>query len=417
MTYQPYTLEVLSQITVPCEGCQSPTQLSSLTITPAWTVRVGRDAWRYECATCSRGKTDCYPVRLVDFLNGGETPIDWSTHLPGPLQAGEFLDCFYRLQTTVLSIIEIMDSPMQSPWWDTLIAQRLFENGMRLHQEDEVLGHEKLETTQKYVSNPSPRRLSFRPGANPALVLGLTSRSLKLHSTSTLPTRSSATVDSPEGPPSVEVFPPLAEEAGLSHGPGKNSQTRLAGGKRAHSRAAIALSAVVAFVGATAAVRPLLDNVHPVVPGTVYRSAQLDPEHLEAIITRYHIRSILNLRGARPGSRWYDDEVATAVRCGVDHADVELSPERDVPVSEAEKLVRLMDDLPKPLLIHSQVGADRSGLAAALYRYAELQDGASTAASQLSAWFGHVPLLRNGTAAMDRSFWAYVQSHRQREGT
>jgi len=48
---------------------------------------------------------------------------------------------------------------------------------------------------------------------------------------------------------------------------------------------------------------------------------------------------------------------------------------------------------------------------AALYEYAILNDTAQTADSQLSVWYGHVPFLHGGTATMDRSYWAYVQSH------
>jgi len=350
MTYQPYTTAVLSRITANCEGCQSPTPLWSLTIVPARSVG-GRGEWHYECATCSRDKTVGYAVCLVDFLNGGETILEWSTRLSGALQVGAFLDCFYRLRTAVLSIIEVTDEG-SSPWADA-VTRRVLEGGLSVSKVDGVFGHGKVSASQKHGSVPLPRGAFFQPGG-----WGLAVR------------------------------------------------------KGAYSRAAIALGIVAALMGATAAVRPMLDNVHPVVPGAVYRSGQLGSDHLEAVITRYHIRSVLNLRGARPGSRWYDDEVATAERDGVEHVDVELSPERDVPASEAERLVRLMDALPKPVLIHSQVGADRSGLVAALYRFARIHDGASAAAAQLSAWYGHIPLLRAKTAAMDRSFWAYVQSHR-----
>jgi protein tyrosine/serine phosphatase len=167
--------------------------------------------------------------------------------------------------------------------------------------------------------------------------------------------------------------------------------------------------------GAAALEAPaVLENVHAVVPGVVYRSAQLDPEDLTALIRRDGIRSILNLRGAEPGASWYDGELAVSERAGVRHVDFELSAVRDVPGPQADRLVALMEELPKPLLIHCQAGADRSGLAAALYRYAVVHDTSSAAASQLSVWYGHVPFLHGGTAAMDQSYWAYVHSHPRR---
>jgi len=107
--------------------------------------------------------------------------------------------------------------------------------------------------------------------------------------------------------------------------------------------------------------RPALDNVHAVVPGVVFRSAQLPPDRLAALIEAEHVRTVLNLRGAARGQAWYDHEVAASARLGVRHVDFELSAVRDVPVPVAEQLVRLMDELPKPLLLHCQAGADRSG--------------------------------------------------------
>lgn len=180
---------------------------------------------------------------------------------------------------------------------------------------------------------------------------------------------------------------------------------------RVRARRGIALGILVVCGSAALTAQPLLDNVHSVAPGVVYRSGQLGTARLDTLIRRDRIRSILNLRGPRPGADWYDGEVATSRRAGVEHVDFELSAVKDVSVPETERLVQLMAALPKPLLVHCQAGADRSGLAAALYRYAILQDTAAAAASQLSIWYGHFPALNTGTAAMDRSYWAYVRSH------
>jgi protein tyrosine/serine phosphatase len=157
----------------------------------------------------------------------------------------------------------------------------------------------------------------------------------------------------------------------------------------------------------------LLRNVHVVVPGEVWRSAQLPASELEAVVKEYGIRSVLNLRGPRPGAEWYDAEIDMATRQGVEHIDFELWSGRDVSPAEAGALVQVMAHAPKPLLIHCWGGADRTGLASALYRYAIAHDEAREAAKELSVWYGHAPLVHPAVAAMDRSFTAFVNTSPQ----
>lgn len=152
-------------------------------------------------------------------------------------------------------------------------------------------------------------------------------------------------------------------------------------------------------------------NYHMVLHGELYRSGQLSAAQLERHIRHDHIRSIINLRGASPGSRWYRQELAVARDEGVAHADVDMSS--DVPLTEAQmkSLVALMTRLPKPLLLHCLGGADRTSLAAALYLYAIKGEPAARAAGQLGMRYGHFPyLFRAGVAAMDDSFRRYVSA-------
>ena len=74
---------------------------------------------------------------------------------------------------------------------------------------------------------------------------------------------------------------------------------------------------------------------------------------------------------------------------------------------EIVRLVALMRDAPKPLLIHCRAGADRSGLAASLYLAAIDGAGEERAEAQLSFRFGHIgiPWLSE-TYAMDETWEA-----------
>ena len=133
-------------------------------------------------------------------------------------------------------------------------------------------------------------------------------------------------------------------------------------------------------------------NFHVLVAGEAYRSAQPTPERLNAIVRTYGVRSVLNLRGENRGSGWYDAEVTASRRLGVTHIDYRMSSKDRFDQSRAQQLIEIMRTAPKPLLIHCNGGADRSGLASALYLAAIAQQGHFRSELQLSPIYGHVPL-------------------------
>lgn len=153
------------------------------------------------------------------------------------------------------------------------------------------------------------------------------------------------------------------------------------------------------------------ENFHTVMPGELYRSAQLSGSQLDRHIQFEGIRTVINLRGPNAGVPWYDDEVRTCERLGVTHIDVRMSAKELPPPTEAATLMDAMHDAPRPLLVHCKNGADRSGLACAAYRIAERGVDTRTAASdQLHIWYGHMPV--GATQVMDRFFTRYESSPR-----
>ncbi len=177
------------------------------------------------------------------------------------------------------------------------------------------------------------------------------------------------------------------------------------------TRAVVCTSALVASIlvvaGAIYGSVQYDGNVHVVEPGQVVRSAQLDGQRLDEIARRYGIHSVLNLRGNNAGKPWYEDEMRTSRADGLAHFDYAISAEHDVTPKQMAELLRLVAAAPKPLLIHCNAGADRTGLVSALY---EVSRGVPPveAAQQLSLRFGHVPYLWSKTSAMDRSFAVFV---------
>lgn len=148
----------------------------------------------------------------------------------------------------------------------------------------------------------------------------------------------------------------------------------------------------------------LFDNLHAVVPGEVYRSAQLSSEDILRYKEKHGIRSILNLRGENPGVEWYDEEVQGAKAAGVAHLNFRMSSKRPLTEERARELIAMMRDAPKPLLIHCRAGADRTGLASVLYLAAVEKLPEKDAAKHLSPIYGHLPLWFIREYEMDRSF-------------
>lgn len=150
----------------------------------------------------------------------------------------------------------------------------------------------------------------------------------------------------------------------------------------------------------------LTDNFAPVVAGEVFRSAQLSRGSLQDYVHREGIRSIINLRGENAGKPWYDEEISAAKELGIQHVDFRMSARRELDQSQVEQLITLMDEAPKPVLIHCKAGADRTGLASALYVAAIAKHGEDAAERQLSIYYGHLSLPFIPEFAMDRTFEA-----------
>jgi protein tyrosine/serine phosphatase len=160
----------------------------------------------------------------------------------------------------------------------------------------------------------------------------------------------------------------------------------------------------------------LTGNIHTVEPGALYRSAQLGESALTDVIDDYHIRSVINLRGADPQASWYRSEIAVSRARGVLHYDLPLSANNLVDPGTLAKIAALLRQAPKPVLIHCQSGADRSGLVAAIYEYAIAARSPAEAATQLSLRYGHVPYLWSRSGAMDKSFENFVRENSARPG-
>jgi undecaprenyl-diphosphatase len=143
-------------------------------------------------------------------------------------------------------------------------------------------------------------------------------------------------------------------------------------------------------------------NFHPITPGSAYRSAQLDRDELEHYIRKYRIKSILNLRNDTANAAWYEEELKISAEHGLVYYHVPLSAKREPKKESVEKIIDVFNSAPRPILIHCKAGADRTGLAAAIWKVVVDKEPKNQAEKQLSIRFFHFPI--GGPAALDRFF-------------
>lgn len=163
-------------------------------------------------------------------------------------------------------------------------------------------------------------------------------------------------------------------------------------------------------------------NVRTVVEGRVYRSAQIAGPSLRSelagvfghdlarVVRTHRIRTVINLQGPSPDKPWYQDELSVSQRVGVKHYDVALSDQKLPPPDRLKALFEILDSASYPILIHCKAGADRTGLASALYlaQYGGVPPR-SAVDSQLTWRYGHMPIGR--AVAMDRFFDLYFRTN------
>jgi len=143
-------------------------------------------------------------------------------------------------------------------------------------------------------------------------------------------------------------------------------------------------------------------NFHPITEGQAYRSAILDRDELEHYVKKYEIKSIVNLLGDHPNESWYKEEIEVSGDHNVKHYDLSLPVTREPTDEEVRKLTEIFKNAPRPVLIHCKAGADRSGLAAAMWKVIVDKEPKSEAGEELSILYGHIPIGK--TIAMDQFF-------------
>ena len=173
-------------------------------------------------------------------------------------------------------------------------------------------------------------------------------------------------------------------------------------GKRFLKTAALILTAAGFIAGARLWYVQEQGNFHTVTKGEAYRSAQLDTDGLNRYIKKYGIRSIVNLRGEHISDYWYQEEIRISNENNVRHYDLRLDASKSPDREQINRLISIFRSAERPVLLHCKAGADRAGLASAIWLTVIDGRPKSEADDQLSIKYGHMPV--GPTQAMDRFF-------------
>ena len=132
-------------------------------------------------------------------------------------------------------------------------------------------------------------------------------------------------------------------------------------------------------------------NFHTVTTNYAYRCRQLDKELLKFYITKYNIKSIINLRGEEKGKDWYDDEIYVSNIYNVAHYDLDLPMDKLPKDEDMQTLIDIFKSAPRPVLIHCLGGSDRTGLASTLWKIFVDKEPKNKAAKHMLFFYGHMP--------------------------
>lgn len=131
-------------------------------------------------------------------------------------------------------------------------------------------------------------------------------------------------------------------------------------------------------------------NWHALVPGRVYRCAQLSHDEFVKRIRAYGIRTVVNLRGCCPDFDWYLAEARATSEQDIAQEDITFSANRLPPPDELHRLIEVIDRAEYPFIVHCRQGVDRTGLAAAVILLLTTDTPCADARGQLGLRYGHV---------------------------
>lgn len=141
------------------------------------------------------------------------------------------------------------------------------------------------------------------------------------------------------------------------------------------------------FVG----VRYGTGNFAEIEPGAYYRSAQLTAGGLARTLRTNQIRTVVNLRGCNPEQDWYRAERAATLAAGATQVDLAMASDLWLSRDQMRTLVDVLRTAERPVLLHCEWGAERTGLASAIVELLRPGGSLESARDQFGPYYLYLP--------------------------
>ncbi len=146
-------------------------------------------------------------------------------------------------------------------------------------------------------------------------------------------------------------------------------------------------------------------NFHEVDPGKFYRSAQLTPEELQEAIDKHGIKTVISLRGAPEHAYWYQPQKELLEKNGVAFKALWWTAEFFPPKEDLVAYLDILKNADYPILIHCRTGADRTGVATAIYAMDHMKESPSDVIQHhLNFKYWHVQRFKPAMAEFVRNY-------------
>ncbi|MCG7574410.1 tyrosine-protein phosphatase [Phaeobacter sp. CNT1-3] len=156
-----------------------------------------------------------------------------------------------------------------------------------------------------------------------------------------------------------------------------------------------------------AVLRTYWTNFAEIAPGA-YRSNQPDPARWEEY-AQMGIKSVINLRGVSEKAPHFLFEEECTNRLGMTRYDLSFGARAAPKVQTLLSLLEIFHKIEKPFLLHCKSGADRAGLASAIYQHAIAGRPIEEAQKMLSFRFLHLKFTKTGI--LDLFLAQYAERH------
>ena len=117
----------------------------------------------------------------------------------------------------------------------------------------------------------------------------------------------------------------------------------------------------------------------------------MSASHLKKTLHEHGVRTVLNLRGSNPQHAWYREERDAAVASGATQVDISLSSCVWMSRVQLRTLIKALDEMDYPVLIHCAWGSERTGLVSAIVELLREGSTLEDARAQLALRYLYVP--------------------------